>query len=112
MRFFCRPQLYLISVLIFSFIGIHSASAQSSGGTISAKAVLDGSLHQISADSSVMVQDSAFFNAANNGNLDTPYAVQNIITLMINEASSVYLHDTFSGPAHILPDPFRCHGFR
>lgn len=96
MQFFCRPQLYLITVLIISVIGIHSASAQSSGGTISAKAVLDGSLHQISADSSVMVQDSAFFNAANNGNLDTPYAVQNIITLMINEASSVYLHDTFS----------------
>ena len=70
--------------------------AQSGGTGITARSVLDGSLHQLMVDSSVTVEDSAFFNTTYIGNLDTPYTVQNQVTLSINESSPVYLRDTFS----------------
>ena len=68
----------------------------SGGGQVKAIAVLDGSLHQIQKDSSVTVEDSAFFNPSYTGDLDTSYSVQNRVTLMINEATNLYLRTAFS----------------
>src|SRR5690242_4284455 len=83
-------------ILLLSLFVMNSARAGDGGGVVKAMAVLDGSLQQIKVDSSRTVEDSAFFNPAYVSNLDTAYSVQNIVTLKINEASTVYLHDTFT----------------
>jgi len=72
------------------------ARAQSPGGQVKALAVLDGSLHQILVDSTSTVEDSTFFDPANAGKLDSSYAVQDQVTLMINEASTLYFRTPFS----------------
>ena len=72
------------------------------GGQVKALAVLDGSLHQIRPDSTAIVEDSTFFNPANAGRLDSSYAVQNQVTLMINEASTLYLRTSFSVTVKLL----------
>jgi len=72
------------------------------GGQVKALAVLDGSLHQIRPDSIAIVEDSTFFNPANAGLLDSSYAVQNQVTLMINEASTLYLRTPFSVTVKLL----------
>ncbi|HWK02986.1 MAG TPA: RHS repeat-associated core domain-containing protein [Puia sp.] len=73
-----------------------SARAGNGGGQVKAIATLDGSLHQIKIDSSRTVEDSVFFNPAFAGNIDSSYSVQNEVTLMINEASSLYLRSPFT----------------
>ncbi|HVU55676.1 MAG TPA: hypothetical protein VHD83_11520, partial [Puia sp.] len=83
-------------ILLLSLFVINSARGGDGGGVVKAMAVLDGSLHQIKVDSSRTVEDSAFFNPAYVSNLDTAYSVQNIVTVKINEASTVYLHDSFT----------------
>ncbi len=65
-------------------------------GDVIAKAVLDGSLHQIHVDSTRTVEDSAFFDPANIGLIDTTYKVQNVVSLKINEFSQIYLRSAFS----------------
>ena len=75
--------------------GLPDCSGPGNGGIV-ASTVLDGSLHQIAKDSSRSVVDSAFFNPANSNNLDTTYTVQNQVTLMINEASTLYLRSAFT----------------
>ena len=87
---------YWMFFLLGSFLSITGARAGDGGGIVKAMAVLDGSLHQIGVDSSRTVQDSAFFNPAYIGNLDTAYSVQNIVTVKINEASTVYLRSAFN----------------
>lgn len=74
---------------------------QSGGGGVVAKAVLDGSLHQIKADSSVTVEDSTFYNPSYTGQLDTSYTVQDVVTLKINEASIMYLRTAFTVTAQL-----------
>ncbi len=81
-----------MSVLL---LGVGAARAQN-GGQVTALGILDGSIHQISPDSSVTVMDSAFFNPANIGKIDSTYGVQNQVTLMINEASTLYFRTAFS----------------
>ncbi|OQP58027.1 hypothetical protein A4R26_23295 [Niastella populi] len=71
------------------------------GGGVVAKAILDGSKNQVHKDSSVTVEDSAFFNAAAIG-VDTGYSVQNVITLKINEASNVYMRTAFEVRVKLL----------
>ena len=73
-----------------------STRAGNGGGQVKAIAVLDGSLHQIKVDSSRTVLDSVFFNPAYTNNIDSSYSVQNEVTLMINEASTLYLRSAFS----------------
>src|ERR1700761_2549647 len=73
-----------------------AARAGNGGGQVKAIAVLDGNLHQIRPDSSTTVEDSAFFNPSYIGNLDSAYGVQNIVTLMINESSPLYLRTAFT----------------
>ena len=85
-------MLLFISIFMLSF----SARAGNGGGQVKAIAILDGSLHQIKVDSSRTVEDSAFFNPAFAGNIDSAYSVQNQVTLMINEASSLYLRSAFT----------------
>ena len=70
--------------------------AQTGGGSVVAKTVLDGSLHQIQPDSSRTVVDSAFFTYLPLHTVDTNYTVQNMVTLKINEASNVFLRDSFT----------------
>jgi RHS repeat-associated protein len=90
---YCNKWLLLLIGLLFI---IPASRAGNGGGQIKAIAVLDGSRNQIKIDSSRTVEDSAFFNPANIGSLDTGYAVQNQVTLMINEASALYLRTAFS----------------
>jgi RHS repeat-associated protein len=74
------------------------ARAGDGGGGVVARAVLDGSKSQVHKDSTVTVEDSAFFNATAIG-VDTGYSVQNVITLKINEASPIYMRTAFT--AHV-----------
>jgi RHS repeat-associated protein len=83
-------------ILFVSFLALCSSSFAQNGGQITALGILDGSIHQISPDSSVTVQDTAFFNPANLGKIDSTYGVQNVVTLMINEASTLYFRTAFS----------------
>jgi len=66
------------------------------GPAVRAMAVLDGSQHQIKVDSSRTVEDSAFFNPSYIGDIDSSYTVQNVVSLGINEASSIYLRTAFT----------------
>src|SRR5262249_22629621 len=66
-----------------------------------ARAVLDGTQHQVQKDSSRTVEDSAFFNAAVIGNIDTGYSVQNVVTVKINESSPLYLRTAFTATVRL-----------
>ncbi|SFE91077.1 RHS repeat-associated core domain-containing protein [Chitinophaga sp. CF118] len=63
------------------------------------KKVLDGSKGQIATDSTVIVRDSIYF--VDLPQLDTPYLVKNIITLRINEYSTVKLPTVFSATVNL-----------
>ncbi|WP_133053922.1 DUF6443 domain-containing protein, partial [Niastella yeongjuensis] len=94
------PRLYRIVVLI-GLICTAAIVHAGDGGGIVARAILDGSKRQLVKDSSVTVEDSAFYNAAAIG-VDTGYSVQNVITLKINEASNVYLRTAFTAKVRLL----------
>jgi len=79
---------------------INKVQAQTSPGIV-LKNVLDGAKGQLAKDSSVTVQDSAYFDNALRSKLDTPYPVRNIVTLKINEYSPLYLGAAFSATAHV-----------
>jgi hypothetical protein len=89
---------------ILFFIGFFCMAAiarAGDGGGVVARAILDGSRNQVHKDSTITVQDSAFFNAAAIG-VDTGYSVQNVITLKINEASNVYMRTAFEVKVKLL----------
>lgn len=89
---------------ILFFIGFFCMAAiarAGDGGGVVARAVLDGSKNQVHKDSTITVEDSAFFNAAAIG-VDTGYSVQNVITLKINEASNVYMRTAFEVKVKLL----------
>src|SRR2546430_489040 len=87
-------------LLLLALIGTGKITLAGDGGGIVARAILDGSKHQIRPDSSRTVEDTAFFNA-NTSTLDTAYSVQNLITLKINEASPLYLRTAFKATVHV-----------
>src|SRR3979409_312851 len=87
-----RWMLLIISIFFITF----SAQAGNGGGQVKAMAGLDGSRHPIRVDSSRTVEDSTFFDPAYTNNIDPSYSVQNEVTLMINEASTLYLRSSFS----------------
>jgi RHS repeat-associated protein len=88
-------SFFRIVLLICFICSVAAARANDGGGGVVARAVLDGSKRQVHKDSTVTVEDSAFFNAAAIG-VDTGYSVQNVITLKINEASPVYMRTAFT----------------
>jgi RHS repeat-associated protein len=89
-------------VLLIGFIcSVAVARAGDGGGGVVARAVLDGSKNQVHKDSTITVEDSAFFNAAAIG-VDTGYSVQNVITLKINEASNAYMRTAFKIDVRVL----------
>lgn len=88
-------------LLLIGFICTAALARAGDGGGVVARAILDGSKNQVRKDSSVTVQDSAFFNAAAIG-VDTGYQVQNVITLKINEASNVYMRTAFEVKVKLL----------
>jgi RHS repeat-associated protein len=90
-----KLTVYLASLLIGHLALMQPAKA-GNGGSIVAKAVLDGGQQQIKVDSTRTVEDTAFFNPANAGILDTGYLVHNLVTLKINEATSLYLRSAFT----------------
>jgi hypothetical protein len=98
LRINSRRWIFLIMGL---FIGMNAVRATDGGGVVRAMAVLDGSHHQISVDSSRTVEDSAFFNPSYVSNLDTAYTVQNIVTVKINEGSLVYLRSAFTATVRL-----------
>ncbi len=51
---------------------------------------LEGAKGQLSTDSSVTVQDSIFFDPAQQNRLELPYKVRNVVTFRINEHASRY----------------------
>jgi RHS repeat-associated protein len=79
---------------------INKVQAQTGPGIV-LKNVLDGAKGQLAKDSSVTVQDSAYFDDVLRSKLDTPYPVRNIVTLKINEYSPLYLGAAFSATAHV-----------
>src|SRR5215208_5783637 len=93
-------SLYRILLLI-GLICTAALAYAGDGGGIVARAVLDGSKHQLQKDSSGTVEDSAFFNASGM-NVDTGYSVQNVITLKINESSPLYLRTAFTATVKLL----------
>jgi RHS repeat-associated protein len=58
--------------------------------------VLDGNLNQLQKDSSTTVTDYNYFDTAFLSKVDTPYAVKNIISLRLNESSTLFLRDSFT----------------
>src|ERR1700744_3113395 len=88
-------RLLLLTGILLS-IATACVAQGGGGGQVKALAVLNGSLHQIQPDSSITVEDSTFFDPANAGKLDTSYGVQDQVTLMINEASTLYLRTAFN----------------
>jgi hypothetical protein len=68
---------------------------------IKVKRLLDGARGQLAKDSATTASDSIYFNAALAGKLDTPYQVKNIITLTINEYSTLLLPDSFRVTANL-----------
>ncbi|MBS1567662.1 MAG: hypothetical protein JST39_24980, partial [Bacteroidetes bacterium] len=95
MQLLRTTNCYRILLLLGTVLLLHTARGGGGGGIV-ARAVLDGSQHQIKQDSSRTVVDSAFFNPAYAGSIDTTYRVQNLVTLKINEASFVYLRSAFT----------------
>lgn len=89
-----------LSLLVLLFFLTNNSQAQTGRGIV-LKKVLDGANGQLVKDSSILVQDSAYFSASLAGKLDTPYKVRNIITFRINEYSNVYLPDSFRATASI-----------
>ena len=57
---------------------------------------------QLKADSTIQVgdtirvDDAKYFDPSYAQNIDTPYAVRNMISLKINEFSNLYLRDSFT----------------
>src|SRR5579859_1593241 len=96
MKLFRKYSIQLTFLVLGLFLAGDAAYAQTGGNQVRAIAVLDGSLHQLQKDSLVTVQDSAFFNPSYIGQLDSSYLVQNQVTLMINEASTLYLRSAFT----------------
>jgi len=90
-----RVSCFVLVTLVLLGISTACLGQGGVGGQVRALAVLDGSLHQIKADSSTTVEDSTFFDPANSGKLDTSYGVQDQVTLMINEASTLFLRTPF-----------------
>jgi hypothetical protein len=89
------------------FLGMATAKAGNGGGggasQVIALGVLDGSQHQIQLDSSVTVVDSSFFDPTLSGLLiNKSYTVQNAITVMINEASTLYMHTQWTATLKLL----------
>jgi len=82
------------------FFGMSTAQARNDGGggsQVKAVAVLDGSQHQIQPDSTITVVDSSFFDPSLSGLLtNKSYTVQNAVTVMINEASPLYMHSQWT----------------
>jgi len=58
--------------------------------------VLDGNLNQLKKDSSTTVTDYNYFDPGFLAKVDTPYSVKNIISLRINESSTLFLKDSFT----------------
>jgi YD repeat-containing protein len=94
-------SLYRILLLIGFICTVAIARAGDGGGGVVARAILDGSKNQVHKDSTVTVEDSAFFNAAVIG-VDTGYSVQNVITLKINEATNIYMRTAFQVKIKLL----------
>lgn len=95
MQLLRKHNFYRILLLAGLLLAGRFASANDGGGIV-AKAVLDGSLKQLKADSARTVEDSAFFNHGGASYFDTAYRVQNLITLKINEATNLHLRTDFS----------------
>ncbi len=84
--------------------GNDGGNANNGGGSqVKALGVLDGSQHQIQPDSSTTVVDSSFFDPTLAGLLNNKsYTVQNSVTVMINEASTLYMHSHWTANIKLL----------
>jgi len=81
----------VITLLCILLLAGQSALA---GGDPPVLKVLRGA--QIHADSSVMVEDSKFFDSAYSSVLIKPYTVKNKVTFRINEGANVYFRSAFT----------------
>ncbi|SIN69220.1 RHS repeat domain-containing protein [Chitinophaga niabensis] len=87
-------------LLVLLLATVQHIQAQSRSGIVLRK-VLDGAENRLAVDSSIMVQDSIYFNPLLISKLDTPYAVRNIITFKINEYSNLYLPASFNATVNV-----------
>ncbi|RPD38059.1 RHS repeat domain-containing protein [Chitinophaga barathri] len=100
MKLFLHKYPGIITLLVCLLLTASSASAQNRKSIV-LKKTLDGAYSQLAKDSVLEVSDSAFYNPALAGKLDTPYKVRNIVTFRINEYSNKYLPDNFQATASI-----------
>src|SRR5688572_14108511 len=96
------PQKYpgILTLLVCLLLAASEAGAQNRKSIV-LKKTLDGAAGQLAKDSVLEVSDSAFYNPALAGKLDTPYKVRNIITFRINEYSSKYIPGNFQATASV-----------
>ena len=87
---------YLIYGFILMYCTLSVFNPAKAQDLVSVKA-LDGRLSQVQKDSSVALEIDSLFNAADRLRIDTPYAVKNMITVKINEASDAFIKSRFSG---------------
>ncbi|AXY74707.1 hypothetical protein D3H65_12250 [Paraflavitalea soli] len=63
-------------------------------------------------DSTILVEDAKYFNSAYDAILVKPYAVQNLVSLEINEGLPVYLRSSFTATARLRIYFTRANGIR
>ncbi|TWF45401.1 RHS repeat-associated protein [Chitinophaga polysaccharea] len=68
---------------------------------LTVKKMLDGSKGELVANASVMVQDSAYFDATLKPKLEASYPVKNAVTFKLNEYSPVYPGGAFTATANV-----------
>ncbi|MBO9151154.1 RHS repeat domain-containing protein [Chitinophaga sp. GCM10012297] len=100
MKLFLQKHPLVVALLAFFMLAATTAGAQHRKSIV-LKKTLDGAAGQLVKDSVLEVFDSAFYNPALAGKLDTPYNVRNIITFRINEYSSKYIPANFQATASV-----------
>src|SRR5687768_14514947 len=100
MKLFLQKYPGFVTLLVSLLLTASAVSAQNRKSIV-LKKTLDGASGQLAKDSVLEVFDSAFYNPALAGKLDTPYKVRNIITFRINEYSSKYIPANFQATASL-----------
>src|SRR6185437_8786127 len=96
LRTYCIRLFFGWVILFFGMANVQAGNG-GGGSQVKAVAVLDGSQHQIQPDSTITVVDSSFFDPTLSGLLtNKSYTVQNAVTVMINEASPLYMHSQWT----------------
>src|SRR5437773_712217 len=92
-----RMQLVCFTVLLYGML-FGGATAMAGQDPPVLKALTGTGLHK---DSSIMVEDSKFFDVNYNNLLIKPYSVKNKISFRINESANIYFSSAFNASVAI-----------